>query len=421
MKKINCLLIFLYVILTGCIDEYPIHSVSINIQEAGTLTTLLSKKDKAKTTNLTITGFIDARDILCMQKECIRLTNLDISQVHILGFDGAIGNNSKRYSYPANEMPSGSFHDDLVSIFRTKASTIKTISLPLSLHSIGSYSFYNCSSLISIKIPDSVVKIGNSAFAGCGELSNLIIGNSVTLIEAMAFNSCVKLTKIIIPVSVKSIGDNAFANCTNMTNLEVSTENLNYSSLSGCLFNKKQDTLIQYPIGKRGDYIIPKTVTSINNCAFQYCKGLTNISIPNSVTYIGTESFQYCENLQSVILPNSITSTQTRSFLGCVSLNNVTIPNSVTSIGVECFGACRSLQSISIPSSVTSIGDYAFGDCNLSSINVQSIIPLDLSKMNNPIFAYVKTENCVLYVPKGAKSAYQTALYWRDFKNIIEK
>jgi len=56
-----------------------------------------------------------------------------------------------------------------------------------------------------------------------------------------------------------------------------------YSSVDGVLFNKSQTTLIQYPGGKAGAYIIPGSVTSIG-IAFSRCTNLTSVTIPSSVT-----------------------------------------------------------------------------------------------------------------------------------------
>ena len=67
-----------------------------------------------------------------------------------------------------------------------------------------------------------------------------------------------------------------------------------------------------------------------------------SITIPSSinvndvdyaVTSIGESAFQYCSGLTSVTIPNSVTSIGDYAFLGCSGLTSVTIPNSVTSIG----------------------------------------------------------------------------------------
>lgn len=76
-----------------------------------------------------------------------------------------------------------------------------------------------------------------------------------------------------------------------------------------------------------GSVIIPERVTfqgstysvvSIGVAAFQYCEGLTSVTIPNSVTEIGDGAFQDCEGLTSVTIPNSVTTIGSDAFKNCI-------------------------------------------------------------------------------------------------------
>ena len=192
----------------------------------------------------------------------------------------------------------------------------------------------------------SVTSIGNSAFFGCTDLTSVTIPNSVTSIGGSAFFGCTDLTSVTIPNSVTSIGGSAFYGCTGLTSIDVASDNSNYCSVDGVLFNKDKTTLIQYPGGKQGAYTIPNSVTSIGNYAFEICTGLTSVTIPNSVTSIGHYAFLYCRSLTSVTIPNSVTSIGYFAFSYCSGLTSVTIGNSVTSIGNGAFEDCKGLTDI---------------------------------------------------------------------------
>jgi hypothetical protein len=195
-----------------------------------------------------------------------------------------------------------------------------------------------------------------------------------------------------IPNSVTLLGESSFSGCRSLTKINVALENQNYSDIDGVLFDKTQNTLIQYPCGRHGAYAIPGGVTRIGEVAFEYCINLTSITIPNSVIDIKDYAFYECCNLNSITIPNSTINIGEAAFGDCTNLTSVVIGNSVKCIGYGAFEDCTSLTSItSYAINPPICGEYVFE-------NVNKYIPLN--------------------VPKESLVKYQIAEYWREFIHI---
>ena len=326
-----------------------------------------------------------------------------------------------------------------------------------SVTTISGYAFADCSGLTSVTIPNSVKSIGVSAFLNCTGLTSVTIPNSVTSIGKNSFEGCSCLTSISIPNSVTAIGSRAFSGCSGLTSITVASGNTKYDSRNNCnaliatasntLVLGCMNTVIPNSVTSIGDYAfeglsgltnvtIPNSVTSIGNYAFQNCtglisatignsvttfgrlafyrcSGLTSVTIPESVTSIGKEAFSCCTGLTSVTIPNSVTTFGVGAFYGCSGLTSVTIPESVTSISEYAFYGCTRLTSVTIPESVTTIGNYAFNGCNsLSKIYSYPVAPPTLSQYSFSDYS------ASLYVHKSAKNVYSNADYWKNFTSI---
>ena len=289
---------------------------------------------------------------------------------------------------------------------------LTSVTIPNSVTEIESDAFRDCRGLTSMTIPNSVTKIGDGAFEGCtgltkviindisawcnieflgyydgfhyhanplyyahhlylgdNEITDLVIPNSVTKIGNAAFEGCTGLTSVTIPNSVTEIGKYAFFDCTGLTKVIINDIsawcNIEFLSYHNPLYYAHHLYLGDNEIT---DLVIPNSVTTIGNYAFNGCTGLTSVTIPNSVTSIGNCAFDGCKGLTSLTIPNSVTTIGNSAFWGCTGLTSLTIPNSVWTIGNWAFDGCTGLTSVVVPNSVTSIGFQAFHYCTNAKV-----------------------------------------------------
>ena len=284
--------------------------------------------------------------------------------------------------------------------------SLASVFIPASVTDLGGAAFSNCSSLTAIEVdgantvyasadgvlfnkaltvliqcparksgdyavPDGVELIAGDAFSQCTFLTSVTTGNSVTSIGPWAFNDCSSLGRVVIGSGVASIGRGAFEGCPNLTAIDVDAANAAYASADGVLFNKAFTALVRCPATKDAGFVIPGSVTRIEDYAFSGCGGLTSVIISDSVTSLGAWAFFRCAHLASVSIGNGVTSIGSGTFYDCSGLASAALGNSITRIGYAAFSGCRSLASVTIPGAVTSIADYAFQECrSLTSLTI---------------------------------------------------
>ena len=169
--------------------------------------------------------------------------------------------------------------------------------------SIGNQAFsYSYNSLTSVTIPNSVTYIGKEAFYYCSGLTSVTIPNNVTYIGEKAFAYCSGLSSVTIGSSVSTIGKDAFDMCQKLTSVNIYDVaawcNIKFKSGYTDFYEGSNPLNYAHRLYLNGeelkDLIIPSSVTSIGDGAFQQCYSLTSVTIPNSVITIGKYAFYDC-------------------------------------------------------------------------------------------------------------------------------
>ena len=100
-------------------------------------------------------------------------------------------------------------------------------------------------------------------------------------------------------------------------------DGINYNLIE----NSNIAIVVDMPDGYSGSIEIPKKieyngteycVASIENGAFNNCRGLTSVTIPDSVTSIGENAFNECYGLTSITIPNSVKTIEWFAFRECI-------------------------------------------------------------------------------------------------------
>lgn len=289
---------------------------------------------------------------------------------------------------------------------------------------IQNYAFHNCTGLKKVVLGDSVQNIGIEAFHGCTNLSTLVFNNQLIDIGEQAFKDCTSLGNLTFPNSLKSIGRYAFAN-TLWTKLIIpNTLNSigccafeNCTSLQSVIIEDGSDYLSLNSKTVSGDYASPFISCPVNSVYMG-----RNICHGDQYYFSSYNDSPFCamETLTKLKLGNQVTVIHPYTFAGCTGLKSVVIPDNVQSIRNAAFGGCTGLELIYLGTGLTKMEESAFYNCNLSIVYNANPIPASITiNLANPFSNYT-LNNGVLYVPVGSKLAYQSALHWKEFKNIEE-
>lgn len=215
--------------------------------------------------------------------------------------------------------------------------SLTEVGFPANLTSLGSYCFKNCISLQAITLPPRLTGVPLQCFYNCDALERVVIPPLVTAIGVDAFVSCQNLREVVIPAATTAVPPNSFWDSPSLVSFEVHPDNQQNASVDGVLFNKDKTRLELYPAARPGAYVVPETVTALENLAFKDAKSLTGVRLPPGLLQIPIYAFQGCSELQWIGVPASVNSIGLGAFLGCSKLERAVFDGNAPTMGSGVF------------------------------------------------------------------------------------
>jgi len=139
--------------------------------------------------------------------------------------------------------------------------------------------FYCCTSLRRISLPDTVKTMGHHCFYGCSSLEEAVLPRNLNVMGMGCFEGCISLNKLTLPDGISVLPDSCFRQCSSLT-----------------------------------DIVLPQSIAEVEKFCFCGCKSLDYISLGGRLRSIGMGAFYQCESLDTVYIPPSVTDIGAEAF-----------------------------------------------------------------------------------------------------------
>lgn len=374
------------------IPFYSNSELTIHIEEAGTLASIISETQERTTINLTVSGHVNNDDIQFIRYHMFAVENLRIvsSDSLTISADGFKG-----------------------------MTRLKTVELPESTKTIAENAFEDCNLLTNLSA--KYAQIDGNSIHNCPYLKEMSIGYIKGTFENMK-------ARVTLNGNFKGIIKTG--------NISVDTliigENVKIISTGGL----KNSRHIIFDANSK--------VEEISDGIFADSKSLETIVLPAKLKSIGGRSFRGCGNLSSVVFPENC---EIETIRGDFSIGNT----SASAFGL--FENCPLLTYLQLPASLTSIRGATFLGSSITTLEImgetrnlkiegeyhryymdyysitKGALPQTMKKFichrvipptcNNYTFIDFSKINCTLYVPEQSLAQYRQSSDWKEFKEIL--
>lgn len=310
-------------------------------------TVILNADDSVETKNYVIDGGAF--------KNCSALNSINTTNLHLSDVNSGIQIGTDAF----NGTGFTNFNLDYVNTLGSKSlancSLLERVTTDA--YYVSSEVFKDDSNLTSITFKNAdLYEIGSKIFKGCSSLSSITFYGTVAQWQAIQKQNGWEEELADIPSEWED--EIYLVNCYDGDTPLVpakapgayDTENDTYTSWEDLVSQDKvkltNDGTNIYKVQNMTQdlLVVPNTVTSISEMAFNSCDNFKEIKLPNTIDTIGRYAFRACHNLEKINIPTALSTLPERMFEDCYKLNNITIPANVTTISNYAFNNCQALS-----------------------------------------------------------------------------
>jgi len=193
----------------------------------------------------------------------------------------------------------------------------------LPVTAIGRYAF-QYSTVRSLTLPDSVKTVGYWAFTDCKDLTSVKFGSGLEIIEIHAFENCPSLTNVEFGDKPVEVHTKAFENT---AWLDAQRQKDPLVIINGSLIDG---------MTARGDVVIPSDVVCVSAGAFTDNADITSVVFPQGVSKLDDDTFARCSNL-TTIEAVGVEKIGSSAVIDCTKLNSLKLSDKLRKIEVFAF------------------------------------------------------------------------------------
>lgn len=263
---------------------------------------------------------------------------------------------------------------------------VRELVLPDTLATIGPNAL-NCPDLERIDLGQGLVSIGRGSVCRAVRLAELEL--PATLEEVGRGSLCqLGVESLVLPASLSRVGEGALTRLSRLRSFEVEPGCAALTERDGALLTADGRTLLAFPAGRTGAFVVPRGVTTIGYGAFA-STSLDSVTLPDGLETIDNCAF-FCSQQDCPL-----------------RLASLELPGSLESVGAYAFGSLYhgeefqrrpAMGSIHLGREVSHVGEGAFGGLRATRLSVDE---------GNPNYAVAGGFLCngagdtILEVPQG--------------------